>query len=91
MWHFIDNDRSLAADRFSPNSSFNSKNKDAMIETCLRCLNKRLLDTEVTSKRLNNLAKEEREALLSVKGNPSIIIKGNEKDPLSLPGTERII
>ena len=35
MWHFKNNERSLATDRFRPKSSFNPRNKDVIIETCL--------------------------------------------------------
>ena len=72
MWHFV-------ADRFRRKSSFNPRNKDVLIETYLSCLEERLLDIEIPSKRFNNLTKEEREALYSLKDDPSIIIKGADK------------
>ena len=75
MWHFTNDERSFAADRFRPKSSFNPRNKDVIIETYLSCLEERLLDIEIPSKRFNNLTKEEREALYSLKDDPSIIIK----------------
>ena len=50
-----------------------------IIETYLSCLEERLLDIEIPSKRFNNLTKEEREALYSLKDDPSIIIKGADK------------
>ena len=62
MWHFRNGERSFAADRFRPKSSFNPRNKDAIIETYLSCLEERLLDIEIPSKRFNNRTKEEREA-----------------------------
>ena len=79
MWHFRNDERSFAADRFKPKSSFNPKNKDVVIETYLSCLEERLLDIEIPSKRFNNLIKEEREALYSLKDDHSIIIKGADK------------
>ena len=79
MWHFRNDERSFAADRFRPKSSFNPRNKDVIIETYLSCLEERLLDVEIPSKRFNNLTKEEREALYSLKDDPSIIIKGADK------------
>ena len=79
MWHFRNDERSFAADRFRPKSSFNPRNKDVIIETYLSCLEERLLDIEIPSKRFNNLTKKEREALYSLKGDPSIIIKGAGK------------
>ena len=42
----------------------------------LFCLEERLLDIEVPSKRFNNLTKEESEVLYTLKDDPSIIIKG---------------
>ena len=42
-------------------------------------LEERLLAVEIPSKRFNNLTKEEREALYSLKDDPSIIIKGADK------------
>ena len=79
MWHFRNDERSFVADRFRPKSSFNPRNKDAIIETYLSCLEERLLDIEIPSKRFNNLTKEEREALYSLKDDTSIIIKGADK------------
>ena len=79
MWHFGNGERSFVADRFRPKSSFNPRNKDVIIETHLGCLEERLLDTEIPSKRFSNLTKEEREALHSLKDDPSIFIKGADK------------
>ena len=79
MWHFRNDERSFVADRFRPKSSFNPRNKDAITDTYLSCLEERLLDIEIPSKRFNNLTKEEREALYSLKNDPSIIIKGADK------------
>ena len=79
MWHFRNDQRSFAADRFKPKSSFNPKNKDVIIEIYLSCLEERLLDIGIPSKRFNRLTKEEREALYSLKDDCSIIIKGAEK------------
>ena len=79
MWHFRNDESSFVADRFTRKSSFNPRNKDVIKETYLSCLEERLLDIEIPSKRLNNLTKEEREALYSLKDDPSIIIKGADK------------
>ena len=65
-----------------------TRNKDVIIETYLGCLEERLLDIEIPSKRFNNLTKEEREALYSFKYCPSIIkdyVKGcADKDYVAL-------
>ena len=79
MWHFRNDERSFAADRFIPRSSFNPRNKDVIIDTYLSYLGERLLDIEIPSKRFNNLTKEERETLHSLKDDFSIIIKGADK------------
>ena len=42
-------------------------------------MEERLLDIEIPSERFSNLTKEEREALYSLKDDPSIIIKGANK------------
>ena len=79
MWHFRNDERTFTAEKFRPKSSFNPRNKDAIIETYLSCLEERLLDIEIPSKRYNNLTKDERDALYSLKDDPSIIIKGADK------------
>ena len=78
MWHFRNDERTFTAEKFRPKSSFNPRNKDA-IETYLSCLEERLLDIEIPSKRYNNLTKDERYALYSLKDDLSIIIKGADK------------
>ena len=57
----------------------NPRNKDAVIETYLSCLEERLLDIEIPSERFNNLTKDERNAMCSLKDDKSIIIKGADK------------
>ena len=42
-------------------------------------MEERLLDIEIPSKRYNNLTKDERDALYSLKDDPTIIIKGADK------------
>ena len=79
MWHFRNDKQFFVAERFRPTSSFNPRNKDVIIETYLSCLEERLLDIEIPSKRFNNLTTEEREALYSLKDDPRIIIKGADK------------
>ena len=65
--------------RFKPKSTFNPRNKDAVIETYLSCLGERLIDIEIPSKRFNNLTKDKRNAMYSLKDDKSIIIKGVNK------------
>ena len=78
LWYFRNNKRTFTADKFRPKSSFNPRNKDAIIETYLNCLKERLLDIEVPSKRYNNLTKDEHDALYSLKDDPSIILKDTD-------------
>ena len=56
MRHFR-NERSFAAHRFRPKSSFNPRKKDVIIETYLNCLKERL-DIEISFERFNNLPKK---------------------------------
>ena len=79
MWHFGNDERTFRAKKFRPKSSFNPSNKHAIIETYLSCLEERLLDIEIPLKRYNNLTKDERDALYSLKDDPSIIIKSADK------------
>ena len=79
MWHFRNEERTFSVDKFRPKSSFNPRNKDTIIETYLSCLEEKLLDIEIPSKRYNNLTKEERDALYSLRDDLTILIKGAEK------------
>ena len=79
MWHFRNDERPFSQERFKPKSTFNRRNKDAVIETYLSCLEERLLDIEIPSKRFNNLTKDERNAMYRLKDDKSIIIKGADK------------
>ena len=62
MWHFRNNEKPFPYEKFRPKSAFNLRNKDTVIETYLGSLEERLLDID-TSKRFNNLTKEERNRL----------------------------
>ena len=55
-----------------------------MIETYISCLEERLLDIEIPSKRFDNLTKEEQKALYSLKDDPSIITKGTDKGSVAV-------
>ena len=79
MWHFRNDERTLSTDKVRPKSSFNPRNKDTIIETYLSCLEERLLDTEIPSKRYSNLTKEELDALYSLRDDSTIILKGCDK------------
>ena len=79
MWHFRYDERPFSQERFKPKSTFNPRNKDAVIETYLSCLEERLLDIEIPSKGFSNLTKDERNAMYSLKDDKSIIIKGADK------------
>ena len=72
-------ERTFSSDKSRPKSSFNPRNKDVIIETYLSCLETRLLDTEIPSKRYNNLTKEERDSLYSFGDDSTIITKGADK------------
>ena len=74
------NERSFAADR--PKSSFNPRNKDVIIETYLSCLEERLLDIEIPSKRFNNLTKEIQEAFIKGADKGSVVVLWDREDYL---------
>ena len=79
MSHFRNDERPFSQERFKPKSTFNPRNKDAVIETYLSCLEERLLDIEIPSKRFNNLTKYERNAMYTLKDDKSIITKDFDK------------
>ena len=79
MWNFRNYERTFTADNFRRKCPFNARNKDDLIETYLSCSEERLLDIEIPSKRYNNLAKDERVALYSLKYGGSIIIKNADE------------
>ena len=79
MGYFKNDERPFCKERFKPKSTFYPRNKGAVIETYLSCLEERLLDIEIPSKRFNNLTKDETNAMYSLKDDKSIIIKGAEK------------
>ena len=59
-------------------STFNPKNKD-VTETNLSFLQERLLDINIPKDKFNNLSKEDREALHSLKNDNNVVIKGADK------------
>ena len=59
MWHFQNDEQTFTAEKFRPKSSFKPRHKDAIIETYLSCLEERLLEIEIPSKRYNNLPRDE--------------------------------
>ena len=59
MWHFRNNERPIPYEKFRPKSTFIPRNKDTVIDTYISSLQERLLDIDISFKRLNNLTKEE--------------------------------
>ena len=55
------------------------KDKDVIIETYLSSLEEKLLDIDIPKDMFNNLSKEERDALYSLKNDKTIVIKGADK------------
>ena len=74
MWHLRNDERPFSQEGFKPKSTFDPRNKNAVDETYLSCLEERLLDIEIPSKRFNNLNKDERNAMYSLKDDKSLII-----------------
>ena len=62
-------------DKFRPMSFFNPRNKSFIIETYLSCLEEGLQDTKISSRRYNNLKREEWDALYDLKEDPNVVIK----------------
>ena len=54
-------------------------NKDTVIKTYLSSLGERLLDIDISSKRFNDLTKEERNALYNLRDDPAIVMKSADK------------
>ena len=80
MWYFRNDERIFDCDtKFRPKSTFNPKNKDVIIETYLSSLEEKLLDIDIPKDKFNNLSKEERDALYSLKNDNTIVIKGADK------------
>ena len=65
--------------KFRPESTFNPKNKDVIIETYLNSLHEKLLDIDIPKDNFNNFSKEERDTLYSLKNDSTIVIKGANK------------
>ena len=80
MWHFRNDEETFSTDKFRPNSSFNLRNKDTIIETHLSCSEEKLQDIEVPSKRHNNLIEEERDALDNLGDGFTILTEDADKD-----------
>ena len=79
MWHFRNDEKLFPYEKFRPKSTFNPRNKDTLIETYVSCLKERILDLDISSERFNILTREERNLLLNLRDDPTIIIKGADK------------
>ena len=80
MWHFTNNEIIFDWNKkFKPKSTFNPKYKDVIIETYLSSSEENLLDIYIPKDNFNNLSKEERDALYSLKNDNTIVIKDAER------------
>ena len=75
MWHFRNDEKPFPYEKFRPKSTFNLRNKDTVVETYLGSPEERLLDIDISSKRFNNLTKEERNTLYNLGDDSTITIK----------------
>ena len=75
MWHFRNGEKPFLYEKFRPKSTLSLRNKDSVIETYLGSQEERLLDTDISSKRFNNLTKEERNTLYNLRDDSTITIK----------------
>ena len=80
MWHFHNDERTFDCNKkCRPKSACNPKNKGAIIETYLSSLEEKFLDIDIPKDKFNNLSKEERDVLYSLKNDNTIVIKGAGK------------
>ena len=75
---FVTKKKAETFNRFRPKSKFNPKGKDAAIEIYLSRLEEAILAL-YTNVKYSNITKEEREALMSLQKDTSIIIKEADK------------
>ena len=79
-WHFRNSKRIFDCNtKLRSKSTFNLKNKDVIIETYLSSLEQKHLDIDNPKDKFDNLSKEERDALYSLKSDNTIVIKGTDK------------
>ena len=78
LWHFRNEYSITISNRFTKNSTFNPKGKDAAIEFYLSRLEEEIIATD-TKLSYSNLTKEERLALNSLRDDTSITIKEDDK------------
>ena len=79
MWHFRNDEKPFSYEKFRPNSTFNPRNNHTVIETYLSSQEERLFDIDISSKKFNNLTKEDRNALCNLRDDPTVIVKGADK------------
>ena len=64
---------------FKPKSTFNPRNKDAVIEVYMSSLEEKLMKIEIPKDKYNNLTSKERQALYDLKNDKNIVNKGADK------------
>ena len=79
MWHLRKDGKPFSYENFRAKSSFNSRNKDYVIETYLSSLEEGLLDIDISSKRFNNLIEKECNAPYNLRDDPPITMEGADK------------
>ena len=79
MWHFRNDEKPFSYEKFRPKSTFNPRNNDTVIEAYLSSLEERLFDMDISSKKFNNLTKEECNALYNLRDDPTVVLKGADK------------
>ena len=76
--NFRNDEQTFSTDKFRHKSSFNPMNKDAIIETYLSCLEERLLNKGIYSKRYN-LTKKEPDVSYCVRDDSLVIVNCGDK------------
>ena len=77
-WFFQNDEKQFNPDKFKPKSTFNPRNKDAVIEIYLSSLEEKLMSIEIWKDKYNNLTWKERGALFDLKMRKSVIKRADK-------------
>ena len=78
-WHFRNEENVFDLDQFKPKSTFNPRNKDAVIEVYMSSLEGKLMKIEIPKDKYDKLTSKERQALYDLNNDKNIVIKSDDK------------
>ena len=78
-WHFRNEETEFDLDQFKSKSTFNLRNKDAVIEVYMSSLEEKLMKIEIPKDKYNNFTSKERQPLYDLKSDKNFLIKGADK------------